>query len=73
MVPLLGWWSHVVIDVFTHSSDYYPSPVLWPVTREGLDGLAWNTPGFVAVNYAALAATYLWLLRRRRSEREESR
>jgi len=59
--------------VFTHSNDYYPSPVLWPITREGLDGLAWNAPGFIAVNYAALAATYLWLLRRRRLEREEFR
>ena len=28
-VPLLGWWSHVVIDVFTHSVDYYPSPTTW--------------------------------------------
>ncbi|MDZ7855764.1 metal-dependent hydrolase [Sphaerotilus sp.] len=72
-IPLLGWWSHVVIDVFTHSNDYYPSPVLWPITREGLDGLAWNSPGFMAANYAALAAAYLWLLRRRRREREAGR
>lgn len=66
-VPLLGWWSHVVIDVFTHSVDYYPSPVLWPITRQGFDGVAWNTPLFMALNYLALAATYLWLLRSSRN------
>lgn len=68
-VPLLGWWSHIVIDVFTHSQDYYPSPVFWPITRAGFDGLAWNTPWFMGVNYAALAATYAWLLWRRRRAR----
>jgi hypothetical protein len=60
-IPLLGWWSHIVIDVFTHSADYYPSPVLYPITRAGFDGVAWNTPWFMVLNYTALATTYLWL------------
>ena len=64
-IPLLGWWSHIVIDMFTHSADYYPSPVLWPITRQGFDGAAWNTPVFMTLNYLALAAVYLWLIRRR--------
>jgi hypothetical protein len=62
-IPLLGWWSHIVIDVFTHSADYYPSPVFYPITREGFDGVAWNAPWFMALNYAALAVVYVWLLR----------
>lgn len=32
-VPLMGWWSHIVIDVFTHSADYYAVPVLYPFTE----------------------------------------
>ena len=31
-LPLLGWWSHIVIDMFTHSADFYPVPVLYPFT-----------------------------------------
>jgi len=61
-VPLLGWWLHIVIDVFTHSADFYPSPVLYPLTQRGFDGLAWNTPWFLAVNYFALAAATTWLV-----------
>ena len=61
-IPLLGWWSHIVIDVFTHSVDFYPSPVLYPFTQRGFDGLAWNTPWFMAANYVALAGVGLWLL-----------
>ena len=60
-IPLLGWWSHIVIDVFTHPADYYPSPVLYPITERGFDGLAWNTPWFMFLNYSVLGATGLCL------------
>ena len=66
-IPLLGWWSHIVIDVFTHSTDYYASPVLYPITREGFDGLAWNEPWFMVLNYTALLAGAVWLVRMRRA------
>ncbi|MBX3602997.1 MAG: hypothetical protein KF863_20435 [Rubrivivax sp.] len=61
-LPLLGWWSHIVIDVFTHSADYYASPVLYPVTERGFDGIAWITPWFIALNYLALAMAGVALL-----------
>jgi hypothetical protein len=54
-IPLLGWWSHIVIDIFTHSAEFYPVPVFYPFTQRGFDGLAWNTPWFLAANYAAIA------------------
>lgn len=61
-IPLLGWWSHIVIDVFTHSQNFYPSPVLYPFTQRGFDGLAWNTPWFLVANYVVLGLVYGWLL-----------
>ena len=60
-IPLLGWWSHIIIDVFTHSAEYYPSPVLYPVTQRGFDGVAWNTPWFMVLNYAVLGTSGLCL------------
>jgi len=65
-IPLLGWWSHIVIDVFTHSADYYAVPVLYPFTERGFDGVAWITPWFMALNYTALAAVGVWLIMSRR-------
>ena len=59
LIPLLGWWSHIVIDVFTHSADYYASPVLYPITQRGFDGIAWNTPWFMVLNYSVLAVLAL--------------
>lgn len=65
-IPLLGWWLHIVIDVFTHSAAYYAVPVLYPFTERGFDGIAWITPWFMALNYAALAAVAVWLLTSRK-------
>jgi membrane-bound metal-dependent hydrolase YbcI (DUF457 family) len=63
---VLGWCSHIVIDVFTHSAQFYPVPVLYPFTQRGFDGLAWNTPWFMAANYVALAAAACGLFFTRR-------
>lgn len=65
-LPLLGWWSHIVIDVFTHSADYYASPVLYPLTKRGFDGIAWNTPWFMMVNYLSILTVGFWLFLARR-------
>jgi hypothetical protein len=71
-LPLLGWWSHIVLDVFTHTAQFYPSPVLYPFTYWGFDGLAWNTPWFMAANYAAIAITLALLLARQRRDAERA-
>jgi membrane-bound metal-dependent hydrolase YbcI (DUF457 family) len=65
-IPLFGWWSHIVIDVFTHSAAYYPAPVLYPFSQRGFDGLAWNTPWFLGLNYVVLGVVGLGLLLSRR-------
>jgi LexA-binding, inner membrane-associated putative hydrolase len=67
-VPLVGWWSHIVIDVFTHSADFYPAPVLYPFTQRGFDGIAWNTTSFMVANYTALALAALALALTRRRQ-----
>lgn len=70
-LPLLGWWSHIVIDIFSHSSDFYPAPVFYPFTQRGFDGIAWNTPWFMALNYTALAVVGLWLWNKRLMHRDK--
>lgn len=60
--PLLGWLSHILIDIPTHSFSYYATRFLWPISEVRVDGLAWWTPWFWAATYAALAVVYfaLW-------------
>ncbi len=65
-LPLLGWWMHIVIDVFTHAADFYPSPVLYPITQRGFDGWAWNDPWQLALNYGLIAVS--WFITQRETE-----
>lgn len=70
-LALIGWWSHVLIDIPTHSADYYKVAPLYPPADVGFDGVAWTEPVVLAVNYCLLALTYLllWLTRRVRMPR----
>lgn len=61
-IPILGWWSHIIIDVFTHSAKYYPVPVLYPFTYRGFDGIAWNTHWFMVLNYLSIGLVGIWLV-----------
>lgn len=65
-LPLVGWWLHIVIDVFSHSNEFYPVPLFYPITQRGFGMVAWNTPWFAAWNYGALVAVTIWLWLTRR-------
>jgi hypothetical protein len=73
VLSMLGWLLHILIDIVTHSLSYYATPFLWPLSDFCVDGIAWWTPWFWMVTYAALALVYtvLWrkgcLWRRRHS------
>ncbi|MBI4095102.1 MAG: hypothetical protein HY435_02845 [Candidatus Liptonbacteria bacterium] len=67
-----GWLLHIVIDVGTHSYQFYPTPVFWPISFWHFNGIPWHTPWFMAVNYAALVFVYFAFIHtwRRRKLRE---
>lgn len=60
--PLLGWALHIGIDIFSHSSKFYPTPFLWPISSFHVNGWAWADPVFMLVNYGALLVLYLFLV-----------
>jgi hypothetical protein len=61
LVPLIGWWLHVALDIPTHSREYYAVTVFYPISNWSFDGLAWTHPGVLVANYLALAVAYAWL------------
>lgn len=70
LIPLLGWWLHIAIDIPTHSNDYYAVPFLYPFTYWSVSGVAWTTPWLLAADYAALAFVYVALYATRRTGRQ---
>ena len=44
----------------------FPNFDMYPFTERGFDGIAWNTPWFLALNYVTLGMVGLWLAFSRR-------
>lgn len=59
---MLGWGLHILIDIPTHSKEFFATPFLWPVSDFRVDGISWGAPWFMIVNYAALVIVYWYLL-----------
>ncbi len=58
----LAWGIHILCDIPTHSSVYFPTPFLWPLPTPFVQGFSWATRWFMATNYAALLLVYVTLL-----------
>lgn len=63
MIPWLigGWGLHIMIDMFTHGRDFFPTPWLWPISNYTINSFSWSEPWFMILNYSALISVYtLW-------------
>jgi hypothetical protein len=63
---LLGWGLHILIDIPTHTG-IFAIHFLWPLSSYGFEGIRWENPWFMAVNYGALLAVFGWMWRARRA------
>lgn len=59
-----GWFIHILIDIPTHSYQFFPTPFLWPLSNLKINGFSWGTPWFMILNYGSLAALYIVLFSR---------
>ena len=50
-----AWGLHILCDIPTHSTRYFPTPFLWPFPTPYVDGIPWSTPWFMTLNYASIA------------------
>ncbi|MBX4211284.1 MAG: hypothetical protein KW806_00575 [Candidatus Yanofskybacteria bacterium] len=62
---LLGWPLHILFDIPTHTAEFYPTPIFWPVSHwEFTHGFSWGEPWFMVLNYSLLIIVYVSLYRR---------
>lgn len=67
---ILGAWGlHILMDIFTHSREFFPTPVFWPLSDATFDGVSWGTPSIFIPNLVFLAGAYAWWWYRARAER----
>ncbi|MBU4338119.1 hypothetical protein KKB43_02645 [Patescibacteria group bacterium] len=63
-----GWLVHILIDIPTHSSAFYSTPFLWPISDIKFDGLSWGTPWFLALNYIVMITIYFAYFRNKQKK-----
>ncbi len=60
LVEMFAWPLHMLVDIPTHSSSFFPTPFLWPVSDFHVDGISWGTPYIFIPNVILLIALYTW-------------
>ncbi len=62
----MAWGIHILLDIVTHSYEFFPTPFLWPLSRFEFDGWPWAGPWIFFPNIALLAVFYAWYFLSRR-------
>ncbi len=60
-IYLGGWLLHILIDIPSHSTDFFPTPFLWPISNFYINGISWANEKFMIINYILLTITYIFL------------
>lgn len=59
---LLAWPLHILLDIPTHTSEFFPTHFLYPLSSFHVSGISWGRPWFMLLNYSALLIVYLFLI-----------
>ncbi|PWB80143.1 MAG: hypothetical protein C3F08_05095 [Candidatus Methylomirabilota bacterium] len=60
---ICAWGLHVSMDIFTHSTRFFPTPFLWPISSVAVDGWPWGQSAIFVPNVILLALLYAWFWR----------
>jgi len=57
---MLAWPFHIILDFFTHSIQYFPTPILWPISNYRFDGIPWSNPNVMIINFIAILLIFIF-------------
>lgn len=57
---LLAWPLHILFDIPTHSTAFFPTPFLWPLLEYRVNGIPWSHPFIFFPNWIFLILLYLY-------------
>jgi len=70
---LSGWLLHILIDIPTHRSEFFPTPVFWPISDfHFAHGISWAEPWFMSTNYAIVILFAYFFLARTRDKKTDT-
>ena len=63
--PMMAWPLHTLIDIPTHTTRFFATPFLWPLSDYKFNGISWGTGWFMLLNYGALMAVFIMIAHNR--------
>ena len=69
MWAMLGWFVHILIDIPTHSYQFYPTPFLCNFCQAGNLTASVGQKWFMIANYSAIVIAYAALYLEQKSEK----
>ena len=58
--PMLAWPFHIFLDFFTHSIDYFPTPIFWPISDYRFNGIPWSNSYILFFNFLFLLFLFFY-------------
>jgi len=64
---MLGWLLHIILDIPSHSLEFFPTPFLFPFSNYHFPyGIMWSNQWFMIINYSFLLFVFLYFLFRKK-------
>lgn len=57
--PMFAWLLHILMDIPTHSTRFFATPFLWPISDYKFNGVAWSHPYIFYPDIAILIVLYI--------------
>lgn len=62
-----GWLLHILMDMPTHTYEFFPTPIFWPFSAYKFSGIHWAQWWFLILDYSALLLVFYFARKRYRS------
>ena len=57
---MLAWPFHIILDFFTHSKEYFPTPIFWPISDYRFDGIPWSNKYIMIGNIICIFFVFVY-------------
>jgi len=59
-LPMLAWLLHILMDIPTHTTEFFATPFLWPLSTVKVNGFSWGHPIILIPDLVILIILYIW-------------
>ena len=67
----IPWYMNILLDIPSHTLQFFPTPVFYPISDFHIDGTRWSTPIVLFTNVGVLVVLWIYVLRKDRIMRQE--